>query len=135
MFVLILHQHFCCLGTLLFFLLSLVVFGLVKEGLARMSSWMKLDEDLGPERGDEDFLTDDEENQAQRNNYEHSEAETESEVGRPASRTLSREGIAISVPNTNAWPQSYWYLFKHALFMFIALLILSCIVSYILGGL
>lgn len=84
------------------------MFGLVKEGLARMISWMKLDEDLGPERGDEDFLTDDEENQAQRNNYEHSEAETESEIGRPASRTHSREGIAISVPNTNAWPQSYW---------------------------
>ncbi|PRQ43234.1 putative amino acid transporter, transmembrane domain-containing protein [Rosa chinensis] len=66
-----------------------------------MSSWTKLDEDLGPERGDDDFLTDDEENQAHRNNYEPSEAETESEVGRP-------EGIAISAPNNNAWPQSYW---------------------------
>lgn len=106
------------------------MFGLVKEGLARMSSWMKLDEDLGPERGDEDFLTDDEENQAQRNNYEHSEAETESEIGRPASRTHSREGIAISVPNTNAWPQSYWYLFKH-----ICLIYVHSFVDFILRAL
>ncbi|XP_050382432.1 amino acid transporter AVT1D [Argentina anserina] len=73
-----------------------------------MSGWTKLDEDLGPERGDEDFLTDDEENQAHINNYEPSEGETESEVGRPASRTESRDGIAIGAGDNSAWPQSYW---------------------------
>nr|XP_011466536.1 PREDICTED: vacuolar amino acid transporter 1-like isoform X1 [Fragaria vesca subsp. vesca] len=76
-----------------------------------MSSWTKLDEDLGRERGDEDFLTDDEENQAHTHNYEpsNSDAETESEIGRPASQTESRDDdIAISASDSNAWPQSYW---------------------------
>ncbi|KAL6277946.1 hypothetical protein ACE6H2_021547 [Prunus campanulata] len=68
-----------------------------------MMSGMRWDEDLGPDRGDDNFHTDDEENQAHRS-CEQYEADTESDIVRAPSRNLSQNSIDV---NINAWPQSY----------------------------
>ncbi|KAK7339674.1 hypothetical protein VNO77_20355 [Canavalia gladiata] len=60
---------------------------------------MKLDEDLGPDRGD-DFQTDDEENQAERV-FEHLGDDTESDKTPPSPSFSSEDSPSPS------WPQSY----------------------------
>ncbi|KAI3435350.1 Aa_trans domain-containing protein [Psidium guajava] len=65
---------------------------------------MKLDEDLGPDRQDE-FQTDDEENQAERNcGYDDDEDVSQSDDLSPASRNLSDDCNDVNPPS---WPQSY----------------------------
>ncbi|KAM0991279.1 hypothetical protein ACFX2C_009682 [Malus domestica] len=68
-----------------------------------MMSGTKMDEDLGPDRGDDHFHTEDEENQAHRG-CEQYETDSESDIIRVPTPNLSQKSIDI---NTNAWPQSY----------------------------
>ncbi|XP_030475590.1 amino acid transporter AVT1D [Syzygium oleosum] len=65
---------------------------------------MKLDEDLGPDRQDE-FQTDDEENQAERNcDYDDDDDVSQSDDLSPGSRNSSDNYVDV---NTPSWPQSY----------------------------
>lgn len=68
---------------------------------------MKLDEDLGPDRQDE-FQTDDEENQAERNcDYDDDDDVSQSDDLSPGSRNSSDNYVDV---NTPSWPQSYRFL-------------------------
>jgi vesicular inhibitory amino acid transporter len=64
---------------------------------------MKLNEDLGPDRGDE-FQTDDEENEAETIWWHEDDTESEVTV---SSRSPSDNNMDLNNPS---WPQSYRYV-------------------------
>lgn len=64
---------------------------------------MKLNEDLGPDRGDE-FQTDDEENEAETIWWHEDDTESEVTV---SSRSPSDNNVDLNNPS---WPQSYRYV-------------------------